>query len=182
MGNNSRKFYYGDKVVFSPQVDLQDFGVFHLVEPSYKYAAHREHIGFVTETYIHINSQTRYATYRVECACGMTLRPRAMDIQLVQERGMEEDHDSKVDKRRKHFLSILLGVDNSSPFTLAAQVKHAMRMLSDRERSIITARYGLTPGQESRKTLEFVANTLTPPITRERVRQIQRRALEKMRK
>lgn len=175
MGNNSRKFYYGDKVVFSPPQEGRYYA------PRLKYYSHRGHTGFITETYIHINSQTRYATYRVECLCGTTLRPRAMDIQLVQERGMEEDQESKIDKRRKHFLSTLLGVDIAEGPTLAAQVKHAMRMLSDRERSIMTARHGLTPDHEHRQTLEVVASNLTPPITRERVRQIQRRAFERMR-
>ena len=64
MGNNSRKFYYGDKVQFVPSRHA-------------KYNRHLNHQGYVTGTSIHIKDNNRYTTYRVECFCGQRLVPKA---------------------------------------------------------------------------------------------------------
>jgi RNA polymerase primary sigma factor len=60
---------------------------------------------------------------------------------------------------------------------LANEVEHAMDALNDREREVVRLRYGLGSGREH--TLEEVGRRLS--ITRERARQIESRAVEKMR-
>jgi RNA polymerase primary sigma factor len=60
---------------------------------------------------------------------------------------------------------------------LAAQVEHAMSLLADREKEVLRLRYGLGTGREH--TLEEIGRRLA--ITRERVRQIESRALAKIR-
>jgi RNA polymerase primary sigma factor len=60
---------------------------------------------------------------------------------------------------------------------LANEVEHAMEALTDREREVVRLRYGLGAGREH--TLEEVGRRLS--ITRERARQIEARAVEKMR-
>jgi len=59
---------------------------------------------------------------------------------------------------------------------LAQEVRAVMQELTDRERAVITARFGLD-GREAR-SLEFLGQRLG--ITRERVRQIEARAIQKM--
>lgn len=60
---------------------------------------------------------------------------------------------------------------------LANEVEHAMEALTEREREVVRLRYGLGAGREH--TLEEVGRRLS--ITRERARQIEARAVEKMR-
>lgn len=58
------------------------------------------------------------------------------------------------------------------------EVKELLEQLSDRERQVIRLRYGL--GNEKTHTLEEIGDILG--VTRERVRQIEARAMEKLRK
>ena len=58
------------------------------------------------------------------------------------------------------------------------EVKELLETLSDRERQVIRLRYGLD--DEKPHTLEEIGEILG--VTRERVRQIEARALEKLRK
>jgi RNA polymerase primary sigma factor len=60
---------------------------------------------------------------------------------------------------------------------LANEVEHAMETLTDREREVVRLRYGLGAGREH--TLEEVGRRLS--ITRERARQIESKAVQKMR-
>jgi RNA polymerase primary sigma factor len=60
---------------------------------------------------------------------------------------------------------------------LADEVERAMSPLTDREREVLRLRHGLGTGQEL--TLEEIGRRLS--ITRERVRQIEAKAVEKMR-
>jgi RNA polymerase sigma factor (sigma-70 family) len=60
---------------------------------------------------------------------------------------------------------------------LADEVEHAMAPLSDREREVLRLRYGL--GLTRELTLEEIGRRLS--VTRERVRQIEAKALEKIR-
>jgi RNA polymerase primary sigma factor len=57
------------------------------------------------------------------------------------------------------------------------EVAQAMAPLTDRERHVLSLRFGL--GQDREYTLEEIGQQLA--VTRERVRQIEVRALEKMR-
>ncbi len=73
--------------------------------------------------------------------------------------------------------------DAPSPMDVAAremlreQVQHALASLSDREREVLELRFGLRDGKEH--TLEEVSHYFN--VTRERVRQIEAKALRKMR-
>ena len=60
---------------------------------------------------------------------------------------------------------------------LAGQVEEAMQDLTEREREVLRLRYGLGTGQEW--TLDQIGRRLS--ITRERVRQIERKAVQKIR-
>jgi RNA polymerase primary sigma factor len=60
---------------------------------------------------------------------------------------------------------------------LAKEVEHAMAPLNEREREVLRLRYGL--GLDREHTLEEIGRRLS--VTRERVRQIEARALAKMR-
>jgi RNA polymerase primary sigma factor len=60
---------------------------------------------------------------------------------------------------------------------LADEVEHAMAPLTDREREVLRLRYGL--GLNRELTLEEIGRRLS--VTRERVRQIEAKALEKIR-
>lgn len=59
------------------------------------------------------------------------------------------------------------------------QVRLSLQMLSDKERTIIAYHFGLN-GQEP-MTLEKIGQSFDPPISRERVRQIEERAFMKIR-
>jgi RNA polymerase primary sigma factor len=59
----------------------------------------------------------------------------------------------------------------------SAEVREALRSLSERERMVLVLRFGLTDGRE--RTLAEVSKQLG--VTRERVRQIEGRALRKLR-
>ena len=59
----------------------------------------------------------------------------------------------------------------------AEQVRGALSVLSDREREVLEMRFGLKDGQEH--TLEEVGKHFG--VTRERIRQIEAKALRKMR-
>lgn len=59
------------------------------------------------------------------------------------------------------------------------QVRQSLALLSEKERKIITLHFGLT-GQDP-VTLERIGQTFDPPISRERVRQIEERAFGKIR-
>lgn len=61
---------------------------------------------------------------------------------------------------------------------IGQEVKKTLEILDDREKEIIIARYGI--GGDVKLTLEEVGKKFN--ITRERVRQIEKRALEKLRK
>lgn len=59
------------------------------------------------------------------------------------------------------------------------QIRRALAMLNDRERDIIIRHFGF--GNHAPETLEVIGQNFAPPISRERVRQIEERALEKLR-
>jgi RNA polymerase primary sigma factor len=75
----------------------------------------------------------------------------------------------------------LLAADQDEPWAdldvslRAEQVRDALSVLSDREREVVIRRYGLDGDPE---TLDEVGRTLG--VTRERVRQIERKALERL--
>lgn len=66
-------------------------------------------------------------------------------------------------------------------FTLDAddKVKGVLRTISEQERTIIEHRYGLNHSQSIHGTLQSLGNVFA--LTRERIRQLEERALKKMR-
>lgn len=68
-------------------------------------------------------------------------------------------------------------MDSAAREMLREQVRHALASLSDREREVLELRFGLIDGKEH--TLEEVSRYFS--VTRERVRQIEAKALRKMR-
>jgi RNA polymerase primary sigma factor len=68
-------------------------------------------------------------------------------------------------------------IDSAARGMLREQVQHALASLSDREREVLELRFGLRDGKEH--TLEEVSHYFN--VTRERVRQIEAKALRKMR-
>ena len=67
--------------------------------------------------------------------------------------------------------------DTAIESDLSNEVERALAPLSDREKEVLRLRYGL--GQEREFTLEEIGKRLS--VTRERVRQIESRALQKLR-
>jgi len=67
--------------------------------------------------------------------------------------------------------------DSAIQGDLSNEVERALSLLSDREKEVLRLRYGL--GSEREYTLEEIGKRLS--VTRERVRQIEARALEKLR-
>jgi RNA polymerase primary sigma factor len=68
-------------------------------------------------------------------------------------------------------------VDAASRQLLKEQVRSALNVLTDRERQVLEMRYGLKDGQDH--TLEEVGQHFQ--VTRERIRQIEAKALRKLR-
>ena len=63
------------------------------------------------------------------------------------------------------------------PFRVSEQVQRALTSLSDREREVLELRFGLKDGKDH--TLEEVSRYFD--VTRERIRQIEAKALRKLR-
>jgi len=68
-------------------------------------------------------------------------------------------------------------LDSASREMLREQVQHALEVLSERERQVLELRFGLVDGKDH--TLEEVSRYFS--VTRERIRQIEAKALRKLR-
>ena len=136
-----RKFFSGDEIVID----------------HYRYPAHARHRGLVVGTRI-----TRYqkegkpslVSYRVECECGASLIPQARHMDLVSTKAPI----SVLDMRRRYFLHEI-GVAVSDD-TLGQQVDAALGILTDKQRAIIIRRFGLSDGDDTRHTLQGIAEAL----------------------
>ena len=100
--------------------------------------------------------------------------PVQLDIDLVEDLHESEDsflgdfiEDQSVDSP----------VDNASHNSLATEIVQALETLTEREEAVLRLRYGLDDGQP--RKLEEVGNRFG--ITRERVRQIETKAIRKLR-
>lgn len=71
------------------------------------------------------------------------------------------------------------GMDNSSTWEIIEELNARLYELDERTRAILIMRYGLDGNEPL--TLEEVGNVLEPPVTRERVRQIEKVGLNKLR-
>ena len=79
--------------------------------------------------------------------------------------------------RARHARAPIAGGNGDRRPDRANEVERAMAPLTDREREVMRLRYGL--GTDREHTLEEIGRRLS--ITRERVRQIEAKALKKMR-
>ena len=148
----ARKFFYGDTVGIAIDRPL-----------------HYGHTAKIDGTLIRvIRDATRSIYYRVACECGSNLTLRASSMDLIGT-PTEIPEVSVTDMRRQHFLMSI-----GSP---KKGVDSALDTLSERERYILEARHDLTG--DGRLTLADLAKALG--VTRERVRQIEARAMKKLR-
>jgi RNA polymerase primary sigma factor len=96
--------------------------------------------------------------------------PYSLEMKVGEEEGTELG-DLLPDR------SIRTPEDSALDSDLGNEVERALAPLSDREREVLRMRYGL--GTEREYTLEEIGRQLS--VTRERVRQIESRALQKLR-
>lgn len=69
--------------------------------------------------------------------------------------------------------------DSAMQQVLKEQVEHVLGTLNERERRVLQLRFGLDDGRS--RTLEEVGRELEPKVTRERIRQIEAKALRRLR-
>jgi len=70
------------------------------------------------------------------------------------------------------------GFDAAMAYSVAAETRHALATLTPREENILRLRFGI--GQPGPRTLEEIGSTIG--LTRERIRQIEEKALAKLRR
>ena len=100
---------------------------------------------------------------------------RAEDALLAR----DEDRRGRGDRARRHAARprVRSPEDTALESDLSNEVERALAPLSDREKEVLRLRYGL--GADREYTLEEIGKRLS--VTRERVRQIESRALQKLR-
>ena len=107
---------------------------------------------------------------KVEELIQVSLEPISLDQTVNEEQDMDLG-DLIVDR------SVPDPPDAASHLLLKAQVEDMLDLLTERERAVVSLRFGLD--DERSRTLEEVGNVLH--VTRERIRQIEARALDKLR-
>ena len=155
-----RKFFSGDEIVID----------------HYRYPSHDHHRGLVVGTRI-----TRYrkegkpslVSYRVDCECGASLVPLARHMDLVSTKAPI----SVLDMRRRYFLREI-GVAVSDD-TLGQQVDAALGILTDKQRAIIIRRFGLSDGDDTRHTLQGIAEALG--VSKQYIDEVEGKSLWKLR-
>jgi hypothetical protein len=156
-----RKFFSGDEIVID----------------HYRYPAHDRHRGLIVGTRI-----TRYqaegkpslVSYRVECECGASLIPQARHMNLVS---TAPTYDMR-DMRRRYFLHEI-GVAMDSDDTLGQQVDAALGILTDKQRAIIIRRFGLSDGDDTRHTLQGIAEALG--VSKQYISEVEMKSIHKLR-
>jgi len=103
------------------------------------------------------------------------LRAAQEPVSLEGPRGADEESGSLGDFLEDE--DALSPIDAASREMLRAQIRHVLEELDEREKQVLELRFGLVDGQDH--TLEEVSHRYG--ITRERVRQIEGRALRKLR-
>ncbi|MBA3961217.1 MAG: RNA polymerase sigma factor RpoD/SigA [Chthoniobacterales bacterium] len=114
--------------------------------------------------------ETGLAVAEISCLTSALIRPRSLDAPVTDSTEMDFG-DTLGDDQEQTPLAVLRNKD------LRAELLAVFYVLSERERCILTARFGLEG--ESVKTLDQLGTVLG--VTRERVRQLQNAALEKLR-
>jgi RNA polymerase primary sigma factor len=120
-----------------------------------------------------------------ELARDMEISVKATN-KLLNLRSEDLSLDAKVDKNQEIELKDLITEENEEPVDIALireslkmQVHEIIDQLNPRERHVIQERFGLNEAEES-KTLQVIGDELG--VTRERVRQIEQHALDKLRR
>ncbi len=117
-----------------------------------------------------LNRKLRRATQKVRRIMRISQEPMSLDMPVGQEDSSQlgdfiEDENAPGP------------VDSAGKQLLKEQIRAALGVLSERERNVLDLRFGLTNGQDN--TLEEVGSLLG--VTRERIRQIEAKALRKLR-
>ena len=164
VGPYTRKFLYGDRVRFSTVKE---------------YRIHDGHVGQVFKTKIYRGPGTRHQIrYGTECECGATLWPMAPDMELIDRPLDDPDINGVTWDARARYLLRSVGIPESNRMSLESQINTLTGRLSARESEVVLARHGLA--DDTQFTLQSIADRIG--VTRERVRQIEYRAIEKIRK
>ncbi|MHB8626831.1 MAG: sigma-70 family RNA polymerase sigma factor [Aggregatilineales bacterium] len=117
-----------------------------------------------------LGRKLRRAANKVRKIMRVAQEPMSLDMTVGQEDSGSLGDFIEDDK-------IMGPVDAAARQLLKEQIRSALNVLNDREREVLEMRFGLTNGQES--TLEEVGAHFG--VTRERVRQIEAKALRKLR-
>lgn len=129
-----------------------------------------------------IKNGARFATYAAKCIQNEILMYFRSQKKLSQEVSINETIDTDRDGNPLTYIDIIkcedtIADDIDAKIKLTKAEKYIMKGLNDREREIITMRYGL--GSTSAKTQREVAEKLG--ISRSYVSRIEKTALEKIR-
>ena len=161
-GPSTRKFLYGDRVRFST---LREYRI------------HDGHVGQIIKTRIFKGPGARHhIRYGTECECGATLWPIAPNMELIDRPLDTPDLSATTWEARARYLLRTVGVAEKDRVSLESQIDALTGRLSVREADILLHRHGLT---DDKHTLQHIADRIG--VTKERVRQIEHRAIEKMR-
>lgn len=133
---------------------------------SHLYGRHLGHIGQVNSTRIKVGPNYHKISYVVACECGMVLHPAASYVDRWRGPAIE------MEEIRLNYFFRAAGIP---PGTM--QLDELLSPLKEREKEILFNRFGLC-GRE-RKTLHEIAKERG--LSRERIRQIEAHALEKLR-
>jgi RNA polymerase primary sigma factor len=114
--------------------------------------------------------KVRRATAKIRRIQRIAQDPMSLDMPVGQEDSSELGDFIEDDK-------VTGPVEKADRQLLKEQMKSALNLLNDREREVLEMRFGLRDGQDH--TLEEVGNHFG--VTRERIRQIESKALRKMR-
>ena len=117
-----------------------------------------------------LNRKLRRATQKVRKIMRISQEPMSLDMPVGQEDSSQLGDFIPDD-------NALEPVDAASRQLLKDQIRSALGVLSERERQVLEMRYGLVDSQDH--TLEEVGRYLG--VTRERIRQIEAKALRKLR-
>jgi RNA polymerase sigma factor (sigma-70 family) len=155
-----RKFFSGEMVEFTPS--------------SRKYLKHQSHLAVVKKILIR-REPYRAVMYMVDCDCGAKLMPQAPQLSLAVPSVGPHDAESVSRARSTYFLKEM-GFDESglSP-SIEDQVRDLLSRLPEREKNVLTLRYGLDGNYN--KTLQQIGEI--HGVTRERIRQIAKRAMRR---
>ena len=160
----SRKFFYGDKVIFNSQSQIH-------------FPRHVGHRAIIVGTVLfRPKGKKSKVNYNVECGCGARLIPKGAHMDWDADPTGEEMERAIHHLRLEHFLNLIQSTIKENK-SLEQQVAKVLDPLTERDRQLLVTRFGLD-GQES-KYLREIAEDLG--ITKARVQQLEQSLLERLR-